>query len=166
MITLYIVRVITGMANKHLLQQIVFIFWDMSVCLLWLSISQIIHHAFTNNDIKNNRRQRNISLKMNCCNRCMFTIQIITIMIYIRGIISFIFVTILIYCIFTVLLHIYTVGSRFATVRFMIHFYDLVASDRALPASVHHCRNSSVLSLLMCASSSFPVRTLFFLFLF
>jgi len=38
----------------------------------------------------------------------------------IRGIIYFI-----IYGIFTVLLHIYTVGSRFATVRFMtIHFYD------------------------------------------
>jgi len=123
LITLYTVRFITGMANKHLLQQIVFIFRDMFVCLLWLSISQIIHHALTNSDIKNNRWQRDRSLKMNCCNRCVFTIQIIT--NNILGDSFFILVTILIYCIFTVLLHIYMVGSRFATVRFMtIHFYD------------------------------------------
>ena len=79
----------------------------MSLCLPWMSTSHIIHHAFVHCDV-NNRRQSNISLKMkmNCCIRCMFTIQI-TIMTHIPGTIS-IFLTISIFCILTVLSHIYT----------------------------------------------------------
>jgi len=83
---MYIVIVIIGMPNKRLLQRIVFIFRDMSVSHVVVYII-IIHHTFIHSDINNNRRQKDISLKMNCCNRCLFTIQITTVMIYIRGII-------------------------------------------------------------------------------